>query len=322
VPYRADVRVDEAARAAALADDAREGLHAPPRSLPPKYFYDAAGSWLFEQITALPEYYLTRAEMRAVLMHGRAIMSAAQPDEIVELGAGGCRKIRQLLAAADGRAPSRYIPVDFDETTLARAGATLLVERPNLDIYAIIGDFERHLDAVPPARGRRLVAFFGSTIGNLGPSARARLLAAIRRLLGPEDRFLLGVDLVKDRARLEAAYNDRAGVTAAFNRNILRVLNRGLDGDFDPEAFEHLAWFDERASRIEMHLRPMRRQRVQLRRAGLALTVDSDETIWTESSYKFTRGMTAAMLQAAGMAIEEWFTDDEGLFGVVLTRAA
>ncbi|HEU5323682.1 MAG TPA: L-histidine N(alpha)-methyltransferase, partial [Methylomirabilota bacterium] len=225
--YRVEVHADAHTRLKAMAEDVQRGLAERPRALPPKYFYDAAGSRLFEQITRLPEYYLTRAEEALLDALAPTLMRDLAPSDIVELGSGFSLKTRRLLATRGGTA-LRYTPVDVDETTVAASAERLLAEDPALQVHAVIGDFERHLVHVPAPSGRRLVLFLGSTIGNLDAPARQALLAQVRGLLGRGDRLLLGVDLVKDPAVLEAAYNDAAGVTAKFNRNILLVLNRGL----------------------------------------------------------------------------------------------
>jgi len=229
--------------------------------------------------------------------------------------------VRRLLDAVDHGGAVQYLPFDVDGAGLDRALATLVRDYPALDVRPVAGDFEHDLDRLPPAKARRLVLFLGSTIGNFDPPASRRLLGELRRLLGPDGRLLLGVDLVKDRGVLEAAYNDAAGVTAAFNRNILSVVNRGLDGDFRPDAFRHHAFYNDAASRIEMHLVADVSQRVRLRRLELALDFEAGESIWTESSYKYTRTSVAAMLRAAALAEEAWFTDAGGRFALVLARA-
>jgi len=318
-PYTVDVHIDEFALEKALAADALRGLTASPRWLPPKYFYDAFGSALFERITTLPEYYLTRAEEEILAARAGALMQAIDPRDIVEVGAGAARKIRYLLEAREGaRVPLRYVPVDVDAQTMREAAGRLLGDYAGLRIHGVVGDFERHLLHVPPADGRRLVIFLGSTIGNLDPPARLEFLAQVRSLLRPGDRFLLGMDLVKDRAALEAAYDDAAGVTREFNRNVLRVVNRALEGDFRPEAFRHHAFFNEGESRIEMHLVPEAPQRAQLRRIGLTVELSPPESIWTESSYKFTRASAAAMFAGAGLALETWYTDTRERFALAV----
>jgi L-histidine N-alpha-methyltransferase len=318
--YRADVHVDGAGLHATLADDVRRGLGDSPKSLPPKYFYDAAGSALFERITRLPEYYLTRAEHALLDAHGPGILREAQPDEIVELGAGSPAKFRRLLAAMNGTRARRYVPIDVDGGMLAESARALLRERPDLDIHAVVGDFERHLDRVPPAVGRRLVAFLGSTIGNLDGPGRERLLTDVRRLLAQGDRLLLGMDLVKNLAALHAAYDDAEGVTAEFNRNILRVVNRELRADFKPDAFRHEARWNDAASRVEMHLVAEDRQTATVQDLDMDVALEPEETIWTESSHKFTRVSAEAMLAAAGLALVSWHTDGTYALAVAAAR--
>jgi L-histidine Nalpha-methyltransferase len=307
--YRADVHVDPLGLHDALADDVRRGLGDRPKTLPPKYFYDAVGSALFERITRLPEYYLTRAEHALLDAHARGILREARPEEIVELGAGSPAKFRRLLAATNGTAIRRYVPIDVDGGLLEESARALLREHPDLDVHAVVGDFERHLDRVPPATGRRLIAFLGSTIGNLDAAARQRLLVELRTLLGDGDRLLLGMDLVKNLAALHAAYDDAEGVTAEFNRNILRVVNRELRADFRPEAFRHVARWNDVDSRVEMHLAADDRQTATVADLDMAVAVEPGETIWTESSHKFTRLSAGAMLEAAGLALVSWHTD-------------
>ena len=318
---KVEMHADDATYRAMLADDVRRGLTNRPWSLPPKYFYDAAGSRLFERITELPEYYLTRVEEGLLPRVARELARHLTPDEIVELGPGSCRKARRLLDALEPSREMRYLPVDIDRHALARVVASLTAEYPFLRVHAVVGDFERHLDRVPPAKGCRLVLLLGSTIGNFEPPGRRVLLAQLRDILGPEGRLLLGVDLVKSRELLEAAYNDSAGVTCEFNRNILRVVNRALDGNFRPEAYRHHAFYHAEASRIEMHLIATIPQRVELRRLGLTLDVIKGDDIWTENSYKFTHESTEAMLASAGLMIERWYTDEARRFGLALARA-
>jgi L-histidine N-alpha-methyltransferase len=317
VRYRVEVHADAHTRLKAMAEDVQRGLAERPRALPPKYFYDAAGSRLFEQITRLPEYYLTRAEEALLDALAPTLMRDLAPSDIVELGSGFSLKTRRLLATRGGTA-LRYTPVDVDETTVAASAERLLAEDPALQVHAVIGDFERHLVHVPAPSGRRLVLFLGSTIGNLDAPARQALLAQVRGLLARGDRLLLGVDLVKDPAVLEAAYNDAAGVTAKFNRNILRVLNRGLGADFRPEEFRHHAWYNAPESRIEMHLVCDTPQTVRVRSLDLTVRLAPSESIWTESSYKFTRASTRAMLEAAGLRLDAWHTDPAQRFALAL----
>ena len=322
--YRAYAYTAEAGRRQRLEDDVRRGLTSSPKTLPSKYFYDAIGSKLFEEITRVPEYYLTRTEAKLLETLAPELMLELAPVDIVELGAGSPTKTRLLLDARDGlREPVRYVTVDVDGATVEAGAEQLLADYPFLDVHAVVGDFERHLEHVPSPVGRRLVLFLGSTIGNLDPPARQRLLTQVRSLLRtPQDRFLLGLDLVKDKVLLEAAYDDASGVTRAFNRNILEVVNRGVDGDFQPEAFRHVAFYNEAESRVEMHLVPGVAQDVKLRRLGLDIRVSPEEGIWTESCYKFTRGAAQAMLDGAGLRLERWHVDPDAYFAVAIAASA
>jgi L-histidine Nalpha-methyltransferase len=318
-----DVRIDVYLRDGSLAslnEDVRRGLGSQPKTLPPKYFYDARGSQLFEQITQLPEYYPTRAEQVILDRVGREIVEDVRPRELVELGPGSARKTHALLdpmvQAGLGRT---YVPVDVSESAVEQCAARLADTYDGLRIHGVVGDFERHLDRMPRDGGRRLVAFLGGTLGNLEELERRVLLHAVRRELGPNDRLLVGTDLVKDKARLEAAYNDSQGVTAEFNRNVLHVINSNLDGDLEPECFQHVAVYDERLERIEMRLRA--REAHSARIDALALDVDFErgEDIRTEISCKFTHPRLSREYAAAGLELLDWHTDPEGLFALSLT---
>jgi L-histidine N-alpha-methyltransferase len=317
-----DVYTDERARKRTLEEDVRRGLTASRKSLPPKYFYDRAGSILFERITELPEYYPTRTEAALLARIAPSLTGQFFHGDIVEIGAGSAGKTRTVLDALNGnRRHVRYVPIDVDRLTLETSAAQLLREYPGLSVHAIVGDFERDLARIPPPVGARLVLFLGSTIGNLDPPARRLFLDGIRRLLhGPDDRFLLGVDLVKDKAVLEPAYDDAAGVTRDFNRNVLRVVNKGVDGDFRPEAFRHVAFYNDAASRIEMHLVSETAQLVTLQRLGLTIDFPEGEDIWTESSYKFTRPGVETMLAEANLELVEWHVDAAEYFALALAR--
>jgi L-histidine N-alpha-methyltransferase len=306
-------------RAQALAEDVRTGLGSTPKSLPPKWFYDERGSALFDEITRLPEYYPTNAE-RAVLRERAAeIVAVSGADTLVELGSGTSEKTRLLLDAfaAAGRL-ERFVPFDVDASILQQAGDAVAAEYPGTQVRAVAGDFERHLDRLPVA-GRRLVVFLGSTIGNLEPQPRARFLAAVVAGLRPGDAFLLGTDLVKDTTRLVAAYDDSAGVTAQFNKNVLRVVNRELDADFDLDAFEHVARWDEPDEWIEMHLRSARSQTVTVGALDLTVQFERGELMRTEVSAKFRQSGVRRELAAAGLATLRWWTDPDGDFGVSLS---
>ena len=303
----------------ALRRDVRQGLSQTPKSLPPKWFYDSVGSELFDQITRLPEYYPTRAEAQILGARAAEIVAAAGADTLVELGSGTSEKTRMLLdALRDRGALRRFIPFDVDASMLKAAGAAIEREYPGIEIDAVCGDFEEHLGKIPDG-GRRLVAFLGSTIGNLTPGPRAEFLASVADMLQPGDSLLLGTDLVKDIGRLIRAYDDSAGVTARFNRNVLAVVNRELGADFDIEAFDHVARWNDAEERIEMWLRSTRDQRVHI--AALALDVDfaDGEQMLTEVSSKFRRDGVDAELAAAGLRRIHWWTDESGDFGLSLS---
>jgi L-histidine N-alpha-methyltransferase len=298
----------------ALSDDVLDGLTRPFKELPPKHFYDARGSELFEQICEQPEYYPTRTELGILRDRGAELMDGV--DELVELGSGATTKARLLLEAGDAQ---RYVPVDVSETVVRAAGDEL--SDLGVEVHGVVGDVERHLDRLPEPAGRRAVAFLGGTIGNFPPGSRRRFLRTIARLMAPGDRLLLGTDLVKDPTLLEAAYNDAAGVTAEFNRNVLAVVNRELDADFDLAAFEHVAFFDRRREWIEMRLRALEPQTVTIGALDLCVDFAHREELRTEISAKFTRERIAADLAAAGLHLQALVTDPRDWFAVsVATR--
>src|SRR5271165_4522982 len=258
----ATIRIDShlgGAEERSLAEDVLDGLTRPFKELPPKHFYDARGAELFDQICELPEYYPTRAERSILEQAADELAALTGAVELVELGSGTAAKTRVLLDAMHRAGTlARYVPVDVTESMVRDCADALTSEYPGLQVHGVIGDFERHLDRVPSSAGPRIVAFLGGTIGNFPPGSRRRVLREIARLLGPEDHLLMGTDLVKDPRVLEAAYDDAQGVTAEFNRNVLRVLNRELQADFDPEDFDHVALFDSTNEWIEMRLRARR----------------------------------------------------------------
>lgn len=299
-----------------LADDVRAGLTRKLKELPPKYFYDSRGSELFDRITSLPEYYPSRAEREILNRRAPEIVSETDARELVELGSGTASKTRALLYAMAGAGSlRRYVPFDVDESVVERCAHELVELYPGLAVHGVVGDFERDLGHIP-AGERRLLAFLGGTIGNLYPAERAAFLGRLRQLMGPSDRLLIGTDLVKDRHMLEAAYNDSLGVTAEFNRNVLRVVNEGLDADFEPEAFEHVAFFDEANSWIEMRLRSNGAQTVRIDGASLEVTFEDGEELRTEISAKFTREAVERELAEAGLRLDGFHTDERGLFGL------
>jgi L-histidine Nalpha-methyltransferase len=341
-----------------LRADARAGLTASPKQLPPKWFYDERGSELFEEITRLPEYYPTRAERDILRAAAPEIAAASRAETLVELGSGSSEKTRLLLdaltgggrGARDGRpggGPGTlrlFVPVDVSESALIAAGRAVLDEYAGLAVRAVVSDFEEHLglavtgDGAGPGAdgtggaggadgsgtggadgGARLVAFLGGTIGNLFPAQRAAFLARLRREMRSGDALLLGTDLVKDPGTLVAAYDDAAGITAAFNKNVLAVLNRELDADFDPGAFSHVAVWDAGAEWIEMRLRSKVAQTVKLPAIGLLVSFEQGEEMRTEVSAKFRRDGIAAELAAAGFAMRHWWSDRGGRYGLSLS---
>jgi L-histidine N-alpha-methyltransferase len=315
---RVDVFLTGADLDAALRNDARQGLTATPKELPPKWFYDERGSRLFDEITRLPEYYPTRRE-REILVARAPEVAATGADTLVELGSGTSEKTRLLLDAMAGASHlRRFVPFDVSEATLRHAAEAIAAEYAGVDVHAIVGDFEHHLGNLPGG-GRRVVAFLGGTIGNLTPEQRAVFLAEIAAGLTPGDFFLLGTDLVKDIDRLEAAYDDSAGVTAEFNRNVLHVLNHRLGADFVPERFAHVARWDKDQEWIEMWLRSTVEQVVTVPAIGLTVRFDAGEEMRTEISAKFRRSGVEAELAAAGLRLAEWWTDAHGDFALSLS---
>jgi L-histidine N-alpha-methyltransferase len=303
----------------ALRADARAGLTARPKWLPPRWFYDERGSELFDEITRLPEYYPTRAERAILAARAADIAAASAADVLVELGSGTSEKTRLLLSALrDAGTLRRFVPCDVDPSVLRAAGEAITAEYPGVDVEAVVGDFTVHLGELPRS-GRRLIAFLGSTIGNLEPADRAVFLADVAATLQPGDSFLLGSDLVKDQARLLAAYDDAAGVTAEFNRNVLRVLNRELDASFDPALFEHAVVWDPEQEWIEMRLRSTVDQTVRVAALDLDVSFGAGEQLRTEVSAKFRRAGVEAELAAAGLKMTEWWTDPDGDFALSLS---
>ena len=310
-----------------LRADALAGLTASPKSLPPKWFYDAAGSELFEKITALPEYYPTRAEREILQSVAPQIAAASGAATLVELGSGSSEKTRLLIdALRQAGTLRRYVPVDVSEQALLAAATALFSDYPGLEVSGVVSDFEEYVGLLGTgddgAEGPRLIAFLGSTIGNLLPAQRASFLARIRSGLADGDALLLGTDLVKDPAVLVSAYDDEAGITAAFNKNVLSVLNHELGADFDPDMFEHVARWDAGQEWVEMRLRATSPQTVRLPAIDLTAEFAAGEEMRTEVSAKFRREGVARELAAAGFTLDRWWTDRQGRFGLSLARPA
>ncbi|HEY5173442.1 MAG TPA: L-histidine N(alpha)-methyltransferase [Acidimicrobiia bacterium] len=305
-----------------IEEDVQRGLTARPKDIPPKWFYDDRGSSLFDEITRVEEYYPTRCERAILEARAAEIARRTNADTLVELGSGTSEKTRVLL---DGmrRAGTlrRFVPFDVSKRTLHDAAAAIEHEYAGIDVQPVVGDFTLDLESIPRG-GRRLVVFLGGTIGNLLPDARSVFLRDVAAMLGPDDYFLLGTDLVKDVARLEAAYDDTRGVTAEFNKNVLHVMNRELDADFDLDAFEHVAVFDTEREWIEMRLRSTRAQTVRVGALQLQVQFAAGEEMRTEVSAKFTRARVERELHAAGMELVEWWTDADGDFALSLARVA
>ncbi|MGW1893594.1 L-histidine N(alpha)-methyltransferase [Streptomyces sp. NPDC002004] len=315
-PFQMTRTLPEDATGAALRSDVLHGLGRTPKTLPPKWFYDARGSDLFDEITTLPEYYPTRAEREILLDRAAEIAAATGARTLVELGSGSSDKTRHLLDELPGL--HTYVPVDVSDSALEQAGKALLAERPELNVHAMIADFTRGI-VLPGTPGPRLVAFLGGTIGNLLPEERAAFLTAVHGLLAPGDTLLLGTDLVKDESVLVAAYDDAAGVTAAFNKNVLHVVNRELGADFDPDDFEHVAVWDAGREWIEMRLRARHGLSVKIPALELVVDFERGEELRTEISAKFREEGVRAELAAADLDLTHWWTDRAGRFALSLS---
>jgi L-histidine N-alpha-methyltransferase len=315
-PFLLTRTLPEDATEAALRADVLRGLTRTPKTLPPKWFYDAHGSELFDRITELPEYYPTRAEREILVARAAEIAAASGARTLVELGSGSSEKTRYVIDALSDL--HTYVPVDVSESALTQAGHALIAERPELNVHALIADFTAEL-ALPETPGPRLVAFLGGTIGNLLPAERAEFFTSVRALLSPGDALLLGTDLVKDENVLVRAYDDAAGVTAAFNKNVLTVVDRELGADFDPGAFDHVALWDAENEWIEMRLRSRTAQTVKIPALDLAIDFAAGEELHTEVSAKFRKEGVRAELSAAGLELAHWWTDEQGRFALSLS---
>jgi L-histidine N-alpha-methyltransferase len=317
-----DVHLPPGGPLSGMAADVRAGLTKPFKELSPRYFYDERGSELFEAITELPEYYPTRAERAILERHAAGICARAEsPTTLIELGSGSASKTRVLLdAMEEAGCLEAYAPVDISEQITRETAELIAAEYDGISVHGLVCDVELDLERIPLG-GPRLIAFLGGTIGNFQPSQRASFLRRVANLLGPEDRFLLGTDLVKGRERLELAYNDSSGVTAEFNKNVLAVLNRELGADFDLEAFEHVAFWDEDNLWMDIRLRSLRRQLVEFSALGMQVPFDRGEEMRTEISTKFARDGLAGIYAEAGLELTDWFTDSAGEYGLSLARA-
>ncbi|QLQ36117.1 L-histidine N(alpha)-methyltransferase [Micromonospora robiginosa] len=316
-----EIHLEEQDLDRALREDVRVGLTASPKWLPPKWFYDARGSELFEEITRLPEYYPTRAERAVLAAHADDVAALTGAKTLIELGSGSSEKTRLLLDAFTRHGDlGTFVPLDVSISALRASTAQIAAAYPGLRVRGIVGDFTRHLDRLPTG-GRRLVAFLGGTIGNLLPAERAGFLAATRAALEAGDWLLVGTDLVKDPGVIVPAYDDAAGVTAEFNRNVLRVVNRELGADFDVDAFRHVAVWDAEREWIEMRLRAARPARVRVAALDLDVAFAAGEELRTEVSAKFRPAGIAAELAGAGFSRRAFWTDPDGRFGVSLARA-
>lgn len=314
-----DVHLTEDEWRDTMTADCRAGLRATPKWLSPVWFYDETGSRLFDEITRLPAYYPTRAEAALLAAHADEVVARSGADVLVELGSGTSDKTVHVLDAMEASERlARYVPFDVDGETVRHAADRLVDRYPGLDVHAVVGDFNRHLAEIPDG-GRRLVAFLGGTIGNLAPPARRAFLDGVHSFMAADDRFLLGVDLVKDTATLVEAYDDASGVTAAFNRNALRHLNTRFGADFVPDRFEHVACWDDERSWIEMRLRSTERQHVDLGALGFGIDFEAGEELRTEISAKFTPARIADELAAAGFEVERTWAAEPG-FLLVLSR--
>ena len=316
-----DVHLTPGHASRALRQDVLSGLGTQPKSLPPKWFYDARGSELFEEITRLPEYYPTRAEREILQTRAGELARRTGARALVELGSGSSEKTRLLLDALRAHGTlGEFVPLDVSESALREAVDAIAADYPGLRVHGVVGDFTEHLGRLP-GRSPRLVAFLGGTIGNLLPEERARFLAGVREVLQPGEWLLLGTDLVKDPETLVRAYDDAAGVTAQFNLNVLHVLNRELGADFDVDAFTHVARWDAEHEWIEMRLRATRAMRAVVPEVDLRLRLEEGEEIRTEISAKFRREGVEAELKEAGFDLDAWWTDEQGRFALSLARA-
>jgi L-histidine N-alpha-methyltransferase len=300
-----------------LSNDVLTGLTAEQKCLPSKYFYDERGSMLYKQICKLPEYYLTCTELSIIEEKSEAIMEPFNRGDLVELGSGANWKISKLIDAVNEKVENiRYVPVDVSESALIAASEDLLTNYPRLRVLGIVADFTCHMQVIPNDFSK-LILFFGSTIGNLSETASDEFLHSVADSMNPEDRFLIGLDMIKPKKILEAAYNDAQGVTGAFNKNVLQVVNKELHADFDPSVFEHRAFYNEEKEQVEMHLEATQRTTVEIGDLDLAVAFEKGETIHTEICRKFSEENAMKMFSEVGLKVERWFSDPKGWFSLV-----
>lgn len=322
-PWRLDCHV-AAGDDAAPADELRRALTAARPWIPARWFYDDAGCELFVRITGLDEYYQTRTEQALLDEHMGALVRAHGTTELVEIGSGAARKTRAILDAMESAGTlRRFIPFDISPGAIAASAADIATAYPGVRVHGVAGDFSRHLSRIPrrPADGRRMVAFLGGTIGNLDPPRRRTMMRRLARLLRPGDCLLMGTDLAHDPDVLVRAYDDAQGVTAAFNRNIIRHINHAYAGDADPEHFAHVARWNARASRIEMHLRARRDIEWNIAGLGIVVPIEAGATIRTEISCKFTPDSARAMYEDAGLSLAAWHEDPLGRYALSVAAA-
>lgn len=324
LPWRLDCHV-AAGDDSAAADELRRALGAPRPWIPARWFYDDAGCDLFVQITALDEYYQTRTEQALLDEHMDALVRGHGITELVEIGSGAARKTRTILDGMEGAGTlRRFIPFDISPGAITASAADIAGAYPGVRVHGVAGDFSRHLSRIPrrPADGRRMVAFLGGTIGNLDPPKRRTMLRRLARLLRPGDCLLMGTDLAHDPEVLVRAYDDAEGITAEFNRNIIRHINHAYAGDADPGHFAHVARWNARASRIEMHLRARRDIDWNIAGLGIVVPIEAGSTIRTEISCKFTRESVRAMYEDAGLALAAWNEDPLGRYALSVATPA
>jgi len=298
-----------------LDDDVRSGLRAVPKSLPPKYFYDDYGSQLFDAICDAPEYYQTRTEQALLERIAADVVERERPTDLVEIGSGAARKARIVL---DAMGAGRYVPIDISEQILVSSAESLLDDYSWLRVHGVVADYEQRLGGLLPAGDRRLYLFLGGTLGNFSPPAAVAFLRRIRGAMREGDSLLIGIDLVKSPVALHDAYNDAAGITAAFNLNVLRVLNHELDADFDPDGFTHVAFYRPELEQIEMHLQARAPQVAEIRKLAMRVAFADGERVCTEISRKFTRASAGVMSAAAGLRVAEWYAPENEYFALAL----